>query len=73
MSQDDLTTDVRTTPGTGSPSDPARGSRPAPSARPGGGAAALALLLALIAIIGVGYIAWRQWQLLHINAQSLRT
>lgn len=73
MSQDDLTTDVRTAPGTGSPSDPARGNRPAPPARPGGGAAALALLLALIAIIGVGYIAWRQWQLLHVNAQSLRT
>jgi len=33
---------------------------------------ALALLLALLAIIGVGYLAWRQWQLLHFNAQSLR-
>jgi uroporphyrin-3 C-methyltransferase len=73
MSQDDLTTDVRTTPGMGTPPDPARTSRPAPPARPGGGAVALALLLALIAIIGVGYVAWRQWQLLHINAQALRT
>ena len=73
MSQDDLTSDVRTTPGMGTPPDPARSSRPAPPARPGGGAVALALLLALIAIIGVGYVAWRQWQLLHINAQALRT
>jgi uroporphyrin-3 C-methyltransferase len=73
MSQDDLTSDVRTTPGMGTPPDPARGSRPAPPARPGGGAVALALLLALLAIVGVGYIAWRQWQLLHINAQALRT
>lgn len=73
MSQDDLTSDIRTTPGMGTPADPARGNRPAPPARPGGGALALALLLALIAIIGVGYIAWRQWQLLHINAQALRT
>jgi uroporphyrin-3 C-methyltransferase len=73
MSQDDLTSDVRTTPGMGTPPDSARSSRPAPPARPGGGAVALALLLALIAIIGVGYVAWRQWQLLHINAQALRT
>jgi uroporphyrin-3 C-methyltransferase len=73
MSQDDLTSDVRTTPGMGTPADPARSSRPAPPARPGGGTVALALLLALLAIIGVGYIAWRQWQLLHINAQALRT
>lgn len=73
MSQDDLTTDARTTPGMGTPSDPAGSRRPAPPARPGGGAVALALLLALIAIVGVGYIAWRQWQLLHINAQALHT
>lgn len=73
MSQDDLTSDVRTTPGMGTPPDPARSSRPTPPARPAGGALALALLLALIAIIGVGYIAWRQWQLLHVNAQALRT
>ena len=73
MSQDDLTSDVRTTPGMGTPPDPARSSRPAPPARPGGGTVALALLLALLAIIGVGYIAWRQWQLLRINAEALRT
>lgn len=70
MSQDDLTTDVHNTPGMGAPSD-ARPSQP--PARPAGGTLALALLLALIAIIGVGYIAWRQWQLLHINAQALST
>jgi uroporphyrin-3 C-methyltransferase len=73
MSQDDLTSDVRTTPGMGTPPDPARSPRPVPPARPGGGTLALALLLALIAIIGVGYVAWRQWQLLHINTQALRT
>jgi uroporphyrin-III C-methyltransferase len=73
MSQDDLTSDVRTTPGMGTPPDPARSNQPTPPARPAGGALALALLLALIAIIGVGYIAWRQWQLLHVNAQALRT
>ena len=73
MSQDDLTSDVRTTPGMGTPPDPARSSRPVPPARPSGGALALALLLALIAIVGVGYVAWRQWQLLHVNAQALRT
>ncbi|GLQ91865.1 uroporphyrinogen-III C-methyltransferase [Dyella acidisoli] len=73
MSQDDLTPDVRTAPGMGTPSDSARSSRPTPPARPAGGALALALLLALIAIIGVGYVAWRQWQLLHVNAQALRT
>ena len=73
MSQDDLTTDARTTPGMGMPADPAHSSRAVPPPRPSGGAAALALLLALIAIVGVGYVAWRQWQLLHINAQALRT
>lgn len=73
MSQDDLTTSVRTTPGMGTPADPARAGRPAPPSRPAGGTQALALLLALLAIVGVGYIAWRQWQLLHINARALRT
>lgn len=72
MSQDDLSSE-RTVPTAGTPSDSNRGGRSAPPARPGGGTLALALLLALIAIIGVGYIAWRQWKLLHINAQALRT
>ncbi|HUA81371.1 MAG TPA: uroporphyrinogen-III C-methyltransferase [Dyella sp.] len=72
MSQDDLTPE-RTVPSAGTSSDSHRAGRAAPPGRPGGGTLALALLLALIAIIGVGYIAWRQWKLLHINAQALRT
>ncbi|WP_233839938.1 uroporphyrinogen-III C-methyltransferase [Dyella sp. 2HG41-7] len=71
MSQDDLTPE-RTVPAAGTPSDSHRVSRSAPPSRPGGGTLALALLLALIAIIGVGYVAWRQWKLLHIDAQTLR-
>jgi uroporphyrin-3 C-methyltransferase len=72
MSQDDLTTRTSDTPGMGAPSNPAPARRSTPPARPGGGALALALLLALVAIIGVGYVAWRQWQLLHVNAKALR-
>jgi uroporphyrin-III C-methyltransferase len=72
MSQDELTPERSTAP-TGVPSDTPRASRPPIPARSTGGAQALALLLALIAIVGVGYIAWRQWQLTHIGASALRT
>lgn len=71
MSQDDPTHDARTAPDTGASPDPAHRHRPAPS-RPGGACAPLALLLALLAILGAGYVIWqqRQWQPLH--AQALR-
>jgi uroporphyrin-III C-methyltransferase len=72
MSQDELTPERSTVP-TGAPSDTPRASRSPAPARSNGGAQALALLLALIAIVGVGYIAWRQWQLTHIGAAALRT
>jgi uroporphyrin-III C-methyltransferase len=72
MSQDDLTPERSTAP-TGAPSDTPRASRPPTPARSNGGTLALALLLALIAIVGVGYIAWRQWQLAHIGAEALRS
>ncbi|RDS80208.1 hypothetical protein DWU98_14970 [Dyella monticola] len=72
MSQDDLTPE-RMVPSMGMPSNTDRPGRSTPPTRPAGGALALALLLALIAIIGVGYVAWRQWQLLHINAKALTT
>lgn len=74
MSQDDpIPATERTAPGMGAPSDPARSHRPAPPSRPAGGSLALALLLALIALVGVGYVAWRQWKLVHLNAEALRT
>lgn len=72
MSQDDLTPDSNTAP-TGVPSDTVRASRPPTPTRSTGGTLALALLLALIAIVGVGYIAWREWKLAHISAQALRS
>jgi uroporphyrin-III C-methyltransferase len=68
MSQDDLTPE--STAPIGVPSDTPRASRPPVPARSGGGALALALLLALIAIVGVGYLAWRQWQLAHVSAKT---
>jgi uroporphyrin-III C-methyltransferase len=69
MSQDDLSND-RTAP-LGVPSDPARVRPPAgaPLRRSGSGTLALALLLALLAIVGVGYVAWRQWH--QINAERV--
>lgn len=70
MSQDELTPERSTAP-TGAPSNAPRASRP--PARSSGGTLALALLLALIAIVGVGYIAWRQWQLAHLDEVALRT
>lgn len=74
MSQDDpISANERTPPGAGVPSTPVRASRPAPPARPGGGTLALALLLALMALVGVGYVAWRQWKLIHLNAQALHS
>lgn len=71
MSQDDLTSD-RTAP-TGVPSETTRANRPQTPPRSNGGTLALALLLALIAIVGVGYVAWRQWNLTHISTVALRT
>jgi uroporphyrin-3 C-methyltransferase len=71
MSQDDLTPERNTAPA-GVPSDPVRASRPPTPARSGGGTLAVALLLALIALVGTGYIAWRQWQLTHIDARALQ-
>ncbi|GLQ98474.1 uroporphyrinogen-III C-methyltransferase [Dyella mobilis] len=72
MSQDDLTPERSPAPA-GASSDPTRASRPPTPARSSGGTLALALLLALIAVVGVGYVAWRQWQLAHIDAEALRT
>jgi uroporphyrin-3 C-methyltransferase len=72
MSQDDLTPERNTAP-TGVPSHITRASRPPTPAGSNSGTLALALLLALIAVVGVGYIAWRQWQLTHIGAAALRT
>jgi uroporphyrin-III C-methyltransferase len=69
MSQDDLTPERSTAP-IGVPPDTARASRPPTPARSGGGAQALALLLALLAIVGVGYLAWRQWQITHVSAKT---
>jgi uroporphyrin-III C-methyltransferase len=70
MSQDDLTPQSNAAP-TGAPSTTARASRPpAPARSSNGGTLALALLLALIAIVGTGYVAWRQWQLMHIDAKA---
>jgi len=49
---------------------PARVSRE-PTSRGGGGALALALLLALIAVLAAGYVGWRQWQQMqHATADS---
>jgi uroporphyrin-3 C-methyltransferase len=61
MSQDDLTRDPAAP--AGAPSDTPR-ARPAaaPPRRAGGGTPALALLLALLAIAGTGYLGWQQWQ-----------
>jgi uroporphyrin-III C-methyltransferase len=70
MSQDDLTPERNTAP-VGAPSATARTSRP-PTPRSSGGTLALALLLALIAVVGTGYVAWRQWQLMHLDASTLR-
>ncbi|GFZ91659.1 uroporphyrinogen-III C-methyltransferase [Dyella caseinilytica] len=72
MSQDDLTPERNTAPD-GVPSDTVRATRPPAPARSNGGTLALALLLALIAVVGTGYVAWRQWQLMHIDARTLRT
>jgi uroporphyrin-III C-methyltransferase len=69
MSQDDLTPERSTAP-TGVPSDTPRTSRPPAPTRSSGGTLALALLLALIAVVGAGYVAWRQWQLSHISAKT---
>jgi uroporphyrin-3 C-methyltransferase len=68
MSQDDLTPERNTAP-TGVPSNTLPASRP-PPARSSGGTLALALLLALIALVGTGYVAWRQWQFAHIDAKT---
>lgn len=61
MSQDDLSND-RTAP-TGAPSDAMR-AKPAAvqPRRTNGGSLALALLLALLALAGVIYLGWQQWQ-----------
>jgi uroporphyrin-III C-methyltransferase len=73
MSQDDLTPESNAAPA-GAPSNTMRASRPPAPARPShGGTLALTLLLALIAIVGTGYVAWRQWQVMHIDAEALRT
>jgi uroporphyrin-III C-methyltransferase len=71
MSQDDLTPERNTAPTAGAPSATMRVRRS--STHSSGGTLALALLLALIAVIGVGYVAWRQWQLTHLDALALRT
>lgn len=72
MSQDDLTPERNSAPA-GAPSDTPRASRPPAPARSNAGTLALALLLALIALVGTGYVAWRQWQLMHLDARTLRT
>jgi uroporphyrin-III C-methyltransferase len=72
MSQDDLTPERNAAPA-GVPSETTRAGRPPAPARSSGGTLALALLLALMAVVGVGYVAWRQWQLAHIDAEALRT
>ncbi|GLQ51699.1 uroporphyrinogen-III C-methyltransferase [Dyella flava] len=72
MSQDDLTPERNTAP-TSVPSVTTRANQPPAPARSGGGTLALALLLALIAVVGVGYVAWRQWQLSHLGAAAIRT
>jgi len=46
------------------PFHPARPATSRPGPRPrGGGSLALALLLALLALVAAGYVAWQQWQL----------
>lgn len=71
MSQDDLTPD--TVAPKGVPSDTPRVSRPSTAPRSAGGTLALTLLIALIALVGVGYIAWRQWKLTQLSAVALST
>ena len=71
MSQDDLTPDPAAP--TGAPSAASRTNQAPTPPRSAGGTLALALLLALIAIVGVGYVAWREWKLAHISAEALRT
>ncbi|GLQ45057.1 hypothetical protein GCM10007862_01080 [Dyella lipolytica] len=71
MSQDDLTPDPAAP--TGVPSDTPRATRPPTPPRSAGGTLALALLLALLALVGTGYVAWREWKLTHISAAALST
>lgn len=68
MSQDDLASDRPAAP------IPAAGpvARTAPTPRRGG-ALALALLLALLALGLAGYVAWRQWQQVQGSASDSRT
>jgi uroporphyrin-III C-methyltransferase len=73
MSQDDLTPPSTTIPPAGEPSGTTRVSRPAPPPRSAGGTLALTLLIALLALIGVGYVAWKQWKLTQISTVALRT
>ncbi|MBE1160295.1 uroporphyrinogen-III C-methyltransferase [Dyella acidiphila] len=68
MSQDDLTPERNTAPA-GVPATATRAARPPARSS---GTLALALLLALIALVGTAYVAWRQWQVLHLDARTLR-
>ncbi|MDO1529354.1 hypothetical protein QMK61_10995 [Fulvimonas sp. R45] len=71
MNQDEATRDTAAPVGA-----PADTTRPRPAAasprRPGGGSLALALLLALLAIVGTGYVGWRQWQQMRDHGASRR-
>ncbi|MEY2150141.1 uroporphyrinogen-III C-methyltransferase [Rhodanobacter sp. 115] len=71
MSQDDLTRDPAAP--TGAPSDSRRAKvAAAPPRRSGGGTLALALLLALLAIAGTGYVGWQQWRQMQHRGASER-
>lgn len=70
MSQDDLTRDPAAP--MGAPSDTRRAKAAAPPRRSGGGTLALALLLALLAIAGTGYVGWQQWRQMQHRGASER-
>ena len=62
MSQDDSIPSHSASAGPAAPPSSARSARATTPARRGGGTLAVALLLALVAVGGAGYVGWRQWQ-----------
>ena len=62
MSQDDSIPSNSAPAAPVAPSSSSRTPRFTGAARRGGGTLAVALLLALVAVGGTGYVAWRQWQ-----------
>jgi uroporphyrin-III C-methyltransferase len=73
MSQDDLTPESTPAAPIGAPANAPRVTRPAPPQRSAGGTLAVTLLIALIALIGAGYVAWKQWKLTQISTVALNT